>query len=173
MPYSHPAHYTNVVNLIRANFNPSETSIIDIGCGAGVYRDLLPAYTMDGVEVYEKYINDFKLREKYRTIFNEDVVNFKFTGKKYTLAIMGDILEHLSVEDAKKVLNAIKKANISLIVQVPYLYEQGEYDGNVHEIHLQPDLTHEVFLSRYEEYGFSFLVEDSVCGAYYIFRKGE
>lgn len=171
MPYSYPAHYASVVNLIKSNFNPANTSIIDIGCGSGTYRDLLPEYTMDGIEVYEKYINDFRLRDRYRNIFNVNVTDYKFSGKTHNLAIMGDVLEHLSVEDAKKVLKGIEDAGISIVVQVPYLYEQGIYDGNEHEIHLQPDLTHEVFLDRYAEFGFSFLTEDSVCGAYYIFRK--
>lgn len=126
---------------------------------------------MDGIEVYEKYIKDFKLRDRYRTIFNTDVTKYEFDGKIHNLAIMGDVLEHLSIEDAKKTLKKIEVAGISIVVQVPYMYEQGIYDGNEHEIHLQPDLTHSVFLSRYSEFGFSFLTEDAVCGAYYIFRK--
>ena len=171
MPYSHPGNHQAVVNLIRANFPVQTTSIIDIGCGCGTYKDLLPEYTMDGIEVYEKYINDFKLRDRYREIFNTDVTKYEFNGKTHNLAIMGDVLEHLGIDDAKKVLKNIETAEMSIVVQVPYMYEQGIYDGNEHEIHLQPDLTHAVFLNRYAEFGFSFLVEDSVCGAYYIFRK--
>ena len=168
MPYSHPAHYSDVALLVRENFDPSTTSIIDIGAGSGTYRDIFPEYTLDGIEVYEKYINDFRLRARYREIFNTNVLEFT-QWKKYDLAIMGDILEHLSVEDAKSVLSALKKAKVSVLVQIPYLYEQGEYDGNHHEIHLQPDLTREVFMERYAEFGFKFLKDDHVCGAYYAF----
>lgn len=167
MPYSHPAHYSAVTSLIRGMFSPNTTRIIDIGCGAGVYRDLLSEYTMDGIEVYEKYIRDFNLRSRYREIFNVNVLDFKFVKGNYELAIMGDVLEHLSVEDAKKVLTSIKNANIPILVQVPYMYEQGEYDGNHHEIHLQPDLTREVFFDRYSEFNFQILTEDTVCGAYF------
>lgn len=167
MPYSHAAHYEAVAKLIRDNFDPATTPIIDIGCGAGAYRNLLPEYTMDGIEIYAKYISDFNLVERYREIFNVDAVSFKYT-KKYKLAIMGDVLEHLSIDDAKTILNNLRKAKIAVIVQVPYEYEQGVYDGNENEIHIQDDLTHALFLERYSEFGFSFLQEDAICGAYYI-----
>ena len=50
-----------------------------------------------------------------------------------------------------------------VMVAVPYLYEQGTEFGNVHETHLQPDLTPEVMATRYpmlhllygdEQYGY-------------------
>lgn len=172
MPYSHPAHYTAVVNLIKENFKPKTTRIIDIGVGSGVYRELLSEYEMDGIEIYEKYIGDFNLIERYDEIFNVDAITFDYT-KKYKLAILGDVLEHMSVEDAKTVLTALKKAGISIVAQIPYEYEQGVYDGNEHEIHLQPDLTPDIFMERYAEFGFELLQSDEVCGAYYSFKKGK
>lgn len=171
MPYSHPAHYPSVVNLIRTNFPSNSTRILDVGVGSGTYRNLLPEYTMDGIEVYSKYIQDFNLESRYRKIFNVDVVDFEFNANEYELVIMGDVLEHLSVVDALNVLKSIKDSGMSLLIQVPYMYEQGIYDGNDHEIHLPSDLTHDVFLDRYSEFGFELLNRDDVCGAYYTFNK--
>jgi hypothetical protein len=37
------------------------------------------------------------------------------------------------------------------MIAVPYLYEQGEEFGNIHETHLQPDLTPEIMLERYPD----------------------
>lgn len=170
MPYSHPAHYAKTVELIKSNFNKDDTYIIDIGVGAGIYRDLLPEYHIDGIEVYEKYINDFNLRSRYDNIFNEDAVDFNYTNK-YNLAIMGDVLEHLKISEAKKILNALVENNTSIITQVPYLYEQGIYDGNIHEVHIQADLTDELFLKRYAKYDFKLLSKDEVCGVYYLINK--
>ena len=167
MPYSYAAHYNKTIDLIRTTFDPKTSYILDIGVGAGIYRDLLPDYNIDGIEIYKKYINDFKLESRYNHIFNEDAVNFNY-NKKYCLAIMGDVLEHLKISDAKLILNKLVENEISIIVQVPYLYEQGEYDGNTHEIHIQPDLTHEVFIKRYSEYNFKLLCKDNVCGVYYL-----
>jgi hypothetical protein len=64
---------------------------------------------------------------------------------------MGDILEHLTVEDAKSILHKIKVNNQGVMIAVPYLYEQGEEFGNIHETHLQPDLTPEIMLERYPD----------------------
>jgi hypothetical protein len=166
MPYSHPSHYTKIVNLILNSFDPKTSYIIDIGVGAGVYRNLLPNYNMDGIEIYRKYIDDFNLESRYNLIFNEDAVKFNY-NTKYNLAIMGDVLEHLEISEAKLILNKLIENKISVIVQVPYLYEQGEYDGNTHEIHIQSDLTDKVFKERYSEYNFKLLSSDEVCGVYY------
>jgi hypothetical protein len=35
------------------------------------------------------------------------------------------------------------------MVAVPYMMEQGEWGGNIHETHYQPDLTPENMLERY------------------------
>ena len=78
---------------------------------------------------------------------------------------MGDVLEHLSVSDAKKILSIVKENDILCLVAVPYNYEQGTYMDNVHETHLQPDLTHELFLQRYPD--FKLLIGDDKYG-YYI-----
>jgi hypothetical protein len=78
---------------------------------------------------------------------------------------MGDVIEHLSVDDAKKILDSISASNKKCMVAVPYLFEQGEEYGNVHETHLQPDLTHEIFLSRYPQ--MNLLYKDENYG-YYI-----
>jgi hypothetical protein len=51
------------------------------------------------------------------------------------------------------------------MIAVPYMYRQGEWEGNVYETHWQPDLTPEVMALRYPE--LKLLVGDAVYG-YYI-----
>ena len=60
---------------------------------------------------------------------------------------MGDVLEHLTVEESKSVLNKMKDKKV--MVAVPYLFEQGEEMGNIYETHHQPELTHELMIERY------------------------
>jgi hypothetical protein len=62
---------------------------------------------------------------------------------------MGDVLEHITFVQAKNLLDKITAKDKLCLVAVPYMYEQGESEGNVHEIHHQADLTHEIFLERY------------------------
>ena len=54
---------------------------------------------------------------------------------------MGDVLEHLSQDDALKLIERIK--NKKFLIAVPYMYAQGESFNNIHETHLQPELTEE------------------------------
>jgi hypothetical protein len=72
-----------------------------------------------------------------------------FDISSYDYIIMGDILEHLSALDAQNLTQKIKNNQQKCLVAVPYEYEQGEYEGNPYEIHLQPDLTPSVMSNRY------------------------
>ena len=152
MPYSNRVHENTVKYYITQKFKP-ETRILDIGAGAGYNYDMLKdVYSnIDGVEIYEPYVERFGLLEKYNNLFLENAVTFEKYGN-YDLAIMGDVLEHLTVADSLTVLRKMREAGCDAIVQVPYLCKQGIWEGNVHEIHIQDDLTPDVMESRYGEY---------------------
>lgn len=157
------------IELIRANFDPSIV-IIDIGAGMGAYRDLLPEYCMDGIEICDEYIDTFKLRERYRNLFHIDAVDFVYS-REYQLAILGDVLEHMTIPNARTVLSELKAHQISIVAQIPYRSVQGALRGNNHEVHVQSDLTHEVFMERYGEFGFVLLTSNRWCGIYYSFNN--
>lgn len=146
---------------------PPNSSILDVGPGLGKFSRLLRCrYQMlDCVEIFRPYITKYRLNTLYYNVFNCSIVDFKYI-EEYDLVIIGDVLEHLSIEDAKKVLARCKTA----IVQVPYLYEQGILEDNPAEIHLQPDLTPEVMKSRYSMLSPLFPVRQKL--GVYICRKG-
>lgn len=164
MPYSYNLYKEQVASHIRSNFDAS-TKILDVGAGSGVWSDhLFSTYkNMDALEIFEGYIHNFNLRSKYRTVFYGDIRTFEFSS--YDYLIMGDILEHLTYEDAIVLLNKIQGLNIKCLVAVPYMYEQDAMYGNAYEKHEQPDLTHEVFMQRYPM--MNVLIKDDKYG-YYI-----
>ena len=82
----------------------------------------------------------------FSNYFNVSVIVISI---KYDYFIFGDIIEHLSIEDATDLLNYINMRKQKCMVAIPFEMEQGEEHGNIHETHLQPDLTHEIFLERY------------------------
>ena len=55
------------------------------------------------------------------------------------------IIFDLKLDNTKKTKNSGKEC----LVAVPYEMEQGEWEGNVHETHLQEDLTEEIMKGRY------------------------
>jgi hypothetical protein len=63
--------------------------------------------------------------------------------------ILGDVLEHLSIEDAQNLLSDLTLKNIYCMVAVPYQMEQEAVGGNIYEIHKQSDLTIYNFTDRY------------------------
>lgn len=149
MPYSY-SHFKNEFkqHLIDSEFS-SIMNILDVGAGSGSYVHLLKNEfpLIDALEIYPNYIEMFKLKEYYRDVFLGDIMTFNFS--KYDYLIMGDIIEHLKIEDAQKLLFDINKQQKCCMISVPYLFEQGEEYGNKYEIHHQSDLTNEIFLERY------------------------
>lgn len=147
MPYSSEAFKGEIKQHIFRNNNIG-TKFLDVGAGAGRYGRMLgDFFYIDGLEVHEPYIEKFNLHELYNNVYNVNILAFDFSN--YDYIIMGDILEHIPKYEAMSLVKKINDAGKKLLVAVPYMYEQGEYDGNVHEIHHQADLTHEIFLERY------------------------
>jgi hypothetical protein len=150
MPRSTGYFKNETIDYIVKKYNKS-SKILDIGAGIGTYSDLLrpKGFTnIDCVEVFEQYVIDYRLNEKYNNVFVGDVVKLEINFNDYDLIIFGDVLEHIEVESSKNLLNKLLKQN--LIVAIPFESEQGEHFGNSHEIHLQPDLTLENFFERFE-----------------------
>jgi len=128
-----------------------ESKILDVGSGIGTYSDLLRPkgfINIDCVEVFEQYVIDYNLKEKYNNVFIGDVTKININFDVYDLIIFGDVLEHIDLESAKNLLNRLSNKN--LIVAVPFESKQGEHFGNSYEIHLQDDLTLENFFERFD-----------------------
>ena len=153
MPHSYPLYKDSVRNWFLQNV-PLDTTILDIGAGCGTYSDLIRGYgyKMDAVEIWEPYITKYDLKNKYGWVYEDNILKMPFDMLgAYDFYILGDILEHLSVEDAQWLMNFLKIKGKQYLVAVPYVMEQGEYEGNIHETHLQPDLTPENMLERYPD----------------------
>lgn len=140
-----------VLKYIIENVNKYET-ILDAGFGAGAYGKLLKALyyqNIDGLDVYDKHINEMGLNLIYDSIFIENITDFDF--EYYDLIILGDIIEHLDLESAKQLLLKFINENkcSQMIISVPYEYEQDELYGNSHEKHLQPEINEKYMEKHY------------------------
>ena len=145
---------------IRGRFHAG-ASVLDVGACDGLWRRLLPEYeNMDAVEIFKP--NADKLTG-YREVFCADIRTF--TYDRYDLVIFGDVIEHMEVREARKVLTYAGMRCTDMIVAVPFRYRQGILYGNPWEVHVQDDLTPELFAQRYP--GFEVLCDTGRNYCYY------
>ena len=132
---------------------PKDIKILDVGPGIGTYSKLLPDYkNIDCVEIYEPYVEQYSLNSHYKNVFVKDILDFDFDY--YDVIIMGDIMEHLSVEDTLKLFSRILPKCDDIIVNIPYLADFNHLKVNAGEpnhfnLHIQVDLTESIMKERY------------------------
>jgi len=155
-----------IINLICNVLPNPKIKILDVGPGRGIYNNLLKEkgyYDFDAVEMYRPYIEKFNLSKIYSNVFNENIINFKYDY--YDLIIFGDVLEHLKVKDAKRVISFAQNHSKLIIVSVPFCdYQIGQQlDGSGD--HKQYDLTRDIFLKRFDN--FNLLIDNQDIGIFY------
>jgi hypothetical protein len=130
---------------------PKDATILDVGFGAGTYGSLLrtAGYEhIDGVDIYEEHIFGMGLDLIYDNIYIIDIMAFEFDH--YDLVILGDVLEHLTLEAAKELVNKYTSEKVNnLLVSVPFMLQQEQIGDNPHEVHLQPDITEEYMAEHF------------------------
>lgn len=148
MPYSSSYFKPEIRQHFLQNI-VKRINILDAGAGCGTYAKLLRNEfpNMDGLEIHQQYAEMFDLQNQYRNFFIGDIMTFDI--EPYEYIILGDIVEHLNVQNAQTLLIKIMEMDKLCLVAVPYMFPQGIEFNNKYEVHLQPDLTEQVFLERY------------------------
>ena len=118
-------------------------TVLDVGAGAGVYldiirRDLGNSVRVTAVEAWNPYIEQFNLKNRYDEVIAEDVRNVE--NFNYDLVIFGDVIEHMSEEDAVKMWELVSKQAKYAIISIPIIhYHQDAINGNPYEVHVEED----------------------------------
>ena len=178
MPNSYPYFKSEIKEWFETNV-PTNKRILDVGPGQGTYSKLIRhlGYRMDAVEVWAPYVDEFRLREHYDNVYIADVREFNL--QDYDFIILGDVLEHLSTEDAQRLIDNIFFSEKQCLVAIPYMMPQdGDEYGNEYETHHQEDLTPEVMADRYPSlkkiydnqwYGYYIMTDDKWEKAYVLY----
>lgn len=150
-------------------------SVLDVGAGQGVYldlirRDLGKNVNVVAVEVWKPYVDEFRLHQRYNQVIEMDVRDVE--NFFYDLVIFGDILEHMSEEDALKLWEKVSGQAKYAIISIPIVhYHQEAINGNPYEVHVEEDWTTDRVLEK-----FSNIVEYkefSVTGVFIAKFKGK
>ena len=158
-----------VIDWIKNNFKETDCCL-DVGACDGMYAWLLDGYfdKIDGVEIFEPNIVNNHLKALYDNVYCADIKDFKYDY--YDLIIFGDVIEHMSIEDAQKTLEYAKTRCKDMIVAVPYLLIQDEVFDNPYEVHIQNDITPGIFHERYNGFEPLFIYQEY---GYYHLRPKE
>jgi hypothetical protein len=130
------------------------TTVLDVGAGQGVYLDLIrqglgASVIVNAVEVWQPYIDQFDLENRYDKIFAMDVKDM--TNFAYDLVILGDVLEHMSEQSAVELWDRISKQAKYAIISIPIIhYHQDAINGNPYEVHVEEDWNTERVLSTFK-----------------------
>jgi SAM-dependent methyltransferase len=128
-------------------------TVLDVGAGQGTYLDLIreglgAGVIVNAVEVWQPYIDQFNLLNRYDKLFAIDVRDM--TNFEYDLVILGDILEHMSESDAINLWYKISKQAKYAIISIPIIhYHQDAINGNPYEVHVEEDWTVERVLKKF------------------------
>lgn len=130
-------------------------AVVDVGVGDGTYarlmRDLPDEIVTGGgdtvrrvwrdrwtaVEAWQPYVAQFGLDRLYDEVITSDARHLPWTAYRADLVIAGDVLEHMTRDDAKALLKRIRQGAANLIVSIPVLHlPQGAVGGNPYERHV-------------------------------------
>jgi hypothetical protein len=131
----------------------SPHTVLDVGAGQGTYLNLIrdgmgAEVVVDAVEVWQPYIDQFDLLNRYNKLFAMDVR--EMNSFDYDLVILGDILEHMSELDAISLWDKISKQAKYAIISIPIIhYHQDAINGNPYEVHVEEDWTLEKVLEKF------------------------
>jgi hypothetical protein len=130
------------------------TTVLDVGAGQGVYLDLIrqglgAGVIVNAVEVWQPYIDQFDLENRYDKLFAMDVRDL--TNFAYDLVILGDVLEHMSEDSAVKLWDRISQQARYAIISIPIIhYHQDAINGNPYEVHVEEDWNTERVLKTFK-----------------------
>lgn len=155
MPNARP----NVIPLVCEWFQNKSVedikSVLDIGCGFGKWGFLARLYIqawdpeltkeayqnwrsnlqVDAIEIFEDYITDLQ-RLIYNHIYIGDMRKLIEKVENYDLIIMGDVLEHIPLEDGLELLKKARAKAKWVVVTMPDYFIKGKSNmGNEAEVH--------------------------------------
>lgn len=147
MPTSSKEGKKEIVNWVNSLPHDFKT-VLDLGIGKGTYHKLfhknntkLSQAKWIGVEAWKPYIDKFNLSSMYDVVINQDIrlIDYKSLGS-IDIAFAGDVLEHVSKEDAVTIVNNVLSICPYMVISIPIIhYPQDSFEGNHYEIHVKDD----------------------------------
>lgn len=136
--------------------NEIET-FLDVGPGFGTYarilQDLIPRENRYAVEVFAPYVGTYGLMRLYERVWINDIREVAIRGDlipdQFDLIIFGDVLEHMSREDALYVWKWASEHSKHGLISVPTIHWPQAGNDNPNEAHVQEHMHVEDVIADY------------------------
>ncbi len=160
MSYSLKSGKAETLAWFQKNADNIKT-VVDIGPGSGTYIKLIredAQCCVDakwiGIEIWPTYITEFNLESRYNQIINADARTVDWAELAPDVVIAGDVLEHMTKQDAVSLVDRILAVAKTLIVSIPIRYmpqDEHAYE-NPHEAHIKDDWSHDEVMETWGHY---------------------
>lgn len=147
-------------------------TVLDVGCGAGklLRRYKQPGQRWVGIEIWEPYVERYRLRRQYDKIIVADARQLTLKPNSFDLAFAGDVLEHMTEAEAVTLFARLRQAARYCVISIPMgWYPQGTVYGNVHETHITNNWTPERVAEAFGPYEDCAIT--SIIGTFWYARK--
>jgi hypothetical protein len=146
--------------------------VLDVGPGMGTYA----GFRSDGqywicMEAWEPYVAKYHLASIYDRVVVGDIRQADWAALgPLDLVICGDVLEHMSKDEALSVLHKALDHAAVVLVSIPIVHApQGEAHGNPFERHVKDDWSHAECLSSFPDV--SIFLRGTEIGIYLLSRN--
>ena len=169
MPSSDFESKPHIIEWVKKN-DPAR--VLDIGVGEGTYSNYLRSEINAewvGIEAWKPYVKQFDLKSKYDTLLVEDAreVDYDSLGS-FDVCFAGDVLEHMSKEDAIDLVEKLLGCSEVVIASIPIVnFSQDAVNGNPYEVHVKWDWSDPEFKRTWGHYIFKEDVR-RIIGVYYL-----
>ena len=148
--------------------------IVDVGAGSGTYRDLLADDARGAfwiaIEAWGPNIETYGLMSRYDRVLARDAREVDFAELAPDLVLFGDVLEHMSKEEAQRTVARAVAAAPYTMISIPIIhYPQGEEEGNPYQRHVKDDWSHNEVCDSFDDL-VTCLVHDHI-GVYFLSRQ--
>jgi hypothetical protein len=136
------------------------STVLDIGAGSGTYKKMFAKNKLfedslwTAIEAWQPYIDDFRLVDLYNNVINNDVMKVDLSSLgTFDITFMGDVLEHLSKQDAVELVDRVMSVSKNAVISIPIVHwPQSERHGNPYEVHVKDDWSDSEVTETFSKY---------------------
>ena len=149
--------------------------VVDVGAGCGTYLDLLgplsPEAHWTAIEVWEPYLAEYALDERYHEVIVRDARDTSFPNLRPDLVIFGDVIEHMHQDEAVAMVRKALSASPYVMISIPIItYPQHEIESNPFQRHIKEDWSHSEICASFPDVVVTCFVHNSI-GVYLLSQQ--